>query len=58
MTNIDTRLTVLTKKQLRAVNAPHLTASQREHRINTYIDERICKMDVAHSRMVEGPLVK
>lgn len=58
MTTTDSRLAVMTTKQLRAVNALHLTTAQREHRIATYTNERMCHMDVAHRRMVEGPLVK
>lgn len=52
----DTRLKTLTKKQLRSLD--HLNPEQRERKIAAYVDERICRMDVAHRRMVEGPLVK
>ena len=53
---IDTRLAKLTAKQLRSLE--RLNAEQRERKIATYTNERICRNDVAHRRMVEGPLVK
>lgn len=55
MSNTDTRLAVLTPRQLRSL--ARLNDKQRERKIASYIAERICRMDVAHSRLIEGPLL-
>lgn len=48
MAKTDTRLAFLTKKQIRSLNV--LTPEQRERKIETYLQERRIRLQVAADR--------